>query len=422
MNQAGEKYLEHCMLVLEEIAFSIHKNTNDSISYEQIVGLISDLNQQRDLTINIDKCLTIVKSANIIKMSQSDNLCEFSDRNYLAYFIARKLNKLIEKKGFNIPELEYVYKYICYGINDNILLFLSFLRDNTNFALGLCDKLSEILSHFDELDFDKNNISFLKRNYDDNSKIPNNESKENFEKTSESAERKFREEENHEIQFRRIYDYDENIVENFPNNIVRAIKYLEIISKSLISHFVNLESEEKQKIVELMYSAPNRILYALFFGFEQKYDETVAELKSLVDSFEEIEGSISIQNIEKIINQVAIGLCLGLFDNVAFFGVNNDTLRRLDSFDLKNSNYKIQNLIMAENGATTGDFTERAIRLNENENNPFSTSLIRLVIRKHLLTHDVDYKIIDRITSTVFPSSSKTQLLISAQSGKQKKE
>ena len=66
---------------------------------------------------------------------------------------------------------------------------------------------------------------------------------------------------------------------SFAYKLSRAVKYLEVISKSLISHFVNLESSEKQKIIKLMYSAPNRILFALLSSLD--YERTVDERFSL---------------------------------------------------------------------------------------------------------------------------------------------
>ena len=53
-------------------------------------------------------------------------LIEIIYRNYLSYFIAKKINKLIERNGPDIEELHYILNNICFGINDTILLFLSY--------------------------------------------------------------------------------------------------------------------------------------------------------------------------------------------------------------------------------------------------------------------------------------------------------
>ena len=415
---SGEKYLEHCMVVLEEIAFRIHTNRRDKISYMHIIELIDELNKKRDLSINIDKCFNIIKTANIIKTSDKDNMCEFSNRNFLAYFIARRLNRLIEKNGYNIPELEYVFKNICFGINDNILLFLSFIRDNTNFSLMICEMLESMLAEYEELDFDKNNIPFIKNQGFEPTQVPTHQDKIEHEKSIDISERRFRKKELSEIKYKQIYDYDESSADNFINKMVAAIKYLEVISKSLISHFVNLESQEKQKIVELMYNAPNRILYRLLK--ELNYSEIVDELKHLSDSVDNT-SQIKRKDIETIVTQVITMLVLGIYDLVACYGANSDTLRLLNAVEMKNSNYKVQNLIMLENGGTSIEFVDSAIKLNNDANDVFITNLIRLIANKHLLTREVDYKIIDRLTNTIFQQTAKKQLLLTSRSGRRKK-
>jgi predicted phosphodiesterase len=423
IDNSKEKYVEFCLLTLEEIAFYMHKNKNEHISYQTIVNIIEEINKNRGLEIDIEKSLSVVINAKIFKKSCDNNIYEFSNRNYLAYFIARKLNKLIEKNGLGIPELNYIFKNICFGINDNILLFLSFLRDNTVFALNICNMLESIINDYPELDFDKSNISFINRQCDIKINISTDKEKKEIDKMTEDRERNLRERENEEIKFKNIYDYNENDADVFPNRIVKAIKYLEIISKSLISHYVNLELTEKNKVIELMYSVPNRILYALFKPYDQQYDKVIDELYDALNSVDGNEtNKINRQDIEEIFFHSAISICLGLYDNVAFFGANSDTLHLLNAFNLQTSTNKIANLIMEENGGTTEDFVNKAIKLKENEDDLFITYLIRLITNKHLITRTIDFSIKDRIADTIFSTKTKKQVLISSYSKDKKKE
>jgi len=423
MENSTEKYVEYCLLTLEEIAFYMHKNKNEHISYQTIVNIIEEININRGLKIDIEKSLTIVINAKIIKKSNDNNIYEFYNRNYLAYFIAKKLNKLIEKNGLGIPELNYIFKNICFGINDNILLFLSFLRDNTVFALNICDMLISIINDYPELDFDNNNINFINRKREIDVKISTDKEKKESTKITEDNERNLREKENEEINFRSIYDYNESEADVFPNKIIRALKYLEIISKSLISHYVNLDLSEKNKIVELMYSAPNRILYSLFKPYDQQYDNVIDDIHNAINSIDGDEtDKISKQDIEEIFFRSAIAICLNIYDHVAFFGANSDTLNILNKFELKTSNNKIANLIMEENGGTTDNFVDKAIKLKEKENDLFITNLIQLISNKHLTTRNIDFRIKDKIADKIFSSSSKKQVLKASYNKDKKKE
>ena len=405
-----DSYADYCLLVLEEIAFYMHKNKNERILYQDIVNVIDNINVNRGLNIDIDKCFKIIFKSKIIK-KYDDNVYEYTSRNYLAYFIAKKLNKLIEKYGLGISELEYIYKNICFGINDNILLFLSFLRDNTNFALNICELLNSIVCAYPELYFDQNNINFLSYHHDTSVNIPTIEDKKEVTRNVENSEKRLRDEDE-EIKFKSVYDYNENDANKYPNLIIRSIKYLEIISKSLISHNVNLELSEKKKIIELMYSAPNRILYAMFKPYDQQYNEIINDLYEIIQS-KDIDATLKIskKDIEEIFYNSAISICLGLYDHVAFFGANTDTLPLLNENDMKSTNYKIANLIMEENGNTTEKFVNKAIKLKENEDNIFTTNLIRRVIRKHLITKNVTFDMKDRISDKIFSTSSKKQVL-----------
>jgi hypothetical protein len=234
-----------------------------------------------------------------------------------------------------------------------------------------------------------------------------------------------REEEIEKIQFKSVYDYNETDAEKFPNKIVRAIKYLEIISKSLISHFEDMDLPEKQQIMNLMYSAPNRILYALFKPFDDKYDKIVDELYELIKSVETprelAKEEFSKAMIEEAFSRQAIAMVLTVYDNIAFFGTNSATLQLLNNCEMPNSNYKIANLLMEENGGSANSFVTKAIKLKEDEDDDFVTNLVRLVTRKHLITKNVDYKIRERIADKVFTPSSKKQLLLTSLKG-QKKE
>jgi len=414
--------IEYCLLMLEEVAFQMHKNKNGHISHIQIATIIEEVNLSRGLRIDIKKCLDNVSTARILKQTIESNIFEFSNRNYLAYFIAKKLNKLIEKNGLNISELKYIYTNICFGINDNILLFLSFLRDNTAFALNICDMLETVVSEYPELDFDGNNIKFIKQKHENEVSIPTPKEKEEINKTSDNIEKYVREREHEEIQFKGVYDYDENAVNTFQNKMVRAVKYLEIISKSLISHFVNLDLSEKKKIINLMYSAPNRLLYALLKPHDEHYDELIDELKSIFDALEGFP-EISKKTIEDIFISSAISICLSLYDNIAFFGTNDETLILLNGYDMKNLNYRIANLIMEEHSGSTDSFVRKAIDLKEkNQKDLFTIHLIKLIVRKHIITRTVDFEMKDRIADKIFSQSSKKKFLMSSLKKDNKKE
>jgi Mg2+ and Co2+ transporter CorA len=420
--QCGEKSIDYCLLVLEEISSLIHHRKNERIDYSSIVRLVEELNENRGLYIDTQKMLDSILKSNVLAKTDVNNVYVFANRNYLAYFIAKKLNRLIEKNGLGIPELQYVFTNICFGINDNILLFLSFLRDNTGFALSLCDLLDSLVKDEPELNFDISNVRFIKRQRDTKSEMPSSQEKKEIEQRSDDAERYDRQNESDLIQYKSVYDYNEEDVNKHQYRIVRAIKYLEVISKSLISHFVNLELPEKRRIVDLMYTAPNKILYALFKPFDDRYDEIINEIKRLVDDINDEDIQLTKSEIEEIFNDSAAAICLSLYDNISFYGTNSETLRLLNEYSMVISNHRIENLIMEEIGGGSVSFVDKAIKLMEKEDDRFIMNLIRRIVRKHIITKNIDYSIRDRIADKIFPNTPKKHLLLTSISQRGKNE
>jgi len=418
---SGEKNIGSCMLILEEISFFIHKEKNEVISYADIVSIVDELNESRALAINTKKCIDIIMNAKIINMSRKINNYAFANRNYLAYFIAKKLNGMIEKSGFNIPELQYVFTNICFGINDNILLFLSYLRNNTAFALSICALLNDIVQDFPELDFDNNNVSFLKRQRAITLSVPSENEKKKVAEALDDAERQHLLVESDDIQYESVYAYDENEADHYPNKIVKAMKYLEIISKSLISHWVNLNKLEKLRIVNLMYSAPNRLLYAMLKPYDDKYDELITEIQNFISLIPKM-SKVERVEIEELFNKMASYICLHLYNEVAFFGANNDTLPLLNNESLKTSNYKIVNLIMEGNGASTSSFVDKAVKLKESEDDVFITNLIQIITYRHIMERTVSSPQLNRVASKILTGIPKQKLLINSMVSKAKKE
>jgi hypothetical protein len=216
------------------------------------------------------------------------------------------------------------------------------------------------------------------------------------------------------LRFKSIYDYNEEEANEYPNKIIRAVKYVEIISKSLISHNINLELEEKREIIDLMYSVPNKVLYAMFSPFDMHFDEVIDELKAVADSVSEPPQEMSRQDVENIFIQVAVSICLGLYDKIAFHGSNSETLRLLNVFEMTNSNHRVMNLLMEENGGTSLTFADKAILLKEEEKDSFITDLVMRIARKHLLTRSVDFRTKQRIADKIFPPLAKKSLLVNS--------
>lgn len=401
IKNAEKQDVQNFLISLEEIAFYMHSNKKDKVSPSEIEMIIKNYNLNYTLTISPKKFVDAVTKSKILNCCIDSLDYQFCSRNHLAYFIANKINKLIDKKGKDIEELNYIIKNICFGINDTILLFLSYFRNNTNFALSLCNNAESLLFNIEELDFDQPNISFIKGLNKSEVKLPTAKQKNEYKKLEDNTERKRRKKDSLEIKYRDLYNYDENDAEKFRFRISRAIKYIEIIAKSLNSQFSILEASEKNRIVECLYKLPNRILFAILKQAEEKYDEIINDLKELADTLE-LEKKPGEEELKKIVNDCSVLVCLSLYDSIAFCCATSTTLPVLDNYSLTNSNYSILNLMMQENSLSTEVFVEKACKLAQGSEDDFLYHLIRMVVRKHVITHDtLIYKQLDKLSTPI---------------------
>lgn len=404
--------VEDFMISLEEIAFYMHFNKSETISSTKIEEIINQYCEDYAIKIDIQKFMESSLKSKIIQGSNGSLKYEFSNRNLLSYFVAKKIYKLIERNGPDIEELHYILNNICFGINDTILLFLSYLRSNTKMVLNLCKEVNRILNPFEELNFDESNIRYLKKAQLDNISAPNSADRKAYKEHATERERNLQKEEE-EIRYVSIYDYDESEIEKFPNNINRAIKYMEIISKSLVSQFSILNATEKTEIIDCIYKIPNMILYAILKKYDDNYDQIIDEIKGLLDVMEDVPN-VEKEKIEKFFVSFSIALCLSLYDNIAFNSSDRKTLGLLNEFEMDNSNYLIMNLMLIENGDTTDGFIENFKRLMDNSEDLFLKQLAQLVARKHLMTRDaLNHSQRSKLLES-FSESSKKQILLSS--------
>jgi hypothetical protein len=426
--------LSDFITILEEIAYMMHFNKIERITSEQISQLILNYNQDHILEVDDAAFIRSMTKARIIRLSTGLKY-EFVSRNYLAYFIAKKISRKIEREGNADTDLAYLTRAICFSINDTILLFLSYIRSNTRFALRLCDEAESLVSEISEIDFDIPNIVFLRKNHSLKVCLPTSDEIKTHEHNIAKHEEQLEKYEEEMISYKGLYDYSEDDIDKMPYKLSRVAKYLEMIGKSFTSQYSVLNKPEKMRIMECLYGLPNRVLYAYFKPLDNCYDDIIKQLQDLQDEMEaeyrqkgrEDFKRLSKVEIQNLFWKFSINICLSLYDDIGVVSANGRTLPALQLFTPKNSNHKIQKLIMVENGGTTQSFVEQAIKTYEETDDPFMCDLIRLVARAHIMTHpSINHSARDQIADKLFPPNnfvdSRKRLLMLNQKGTSQKK
>lgn len=406
-------YLSVLEFLASNMYFNYHAEYINTIDLENIVD---NFNKLRKAKINAKKFCNVCKSADLLREREDSFCIHFSDKNTLAYFIAKSINKEIEKDPTNQEHLKYVMQHICFGINDTIILFLSYIRNNTNVILNIAKTAADLLKNYPELDFDKNNMPFVKQSLDVSNTVPSKKEKMEATKKIEAVERARQEE---DIKFKGIFDFDESDVNKERYKILRSLKYTRLIGRILVEQYGELEAKEVDTITQYLYSLPQKIIFALLNPYQEHYKEISDSLIEFASN-KFPDEKITEDYIRKVLGGAGVGFTLDLMNDIAYNATNKLTIDALRDISDTNSNYNIMRLMFEENLGKNSNFVSNAIELfKKYKSDPFVQMLISQIARKHIIYNfDIDHNQIERLISGGILSNKSKPLLLLEQRNK----
>ena len=114
-------------------------------------------------------------------------------------------------------------------------------------------------------------------------------------------------------------------------------------------------------------------------------DELLEEIKS-----NDLQESISREDVYKMIAKVSVNLIWGLFYKVSATCSNEQSIRALNSFDYKNNiNYELMNLMMRCQCEDVNSFSKEAIDLDKKTKLPIAKSFIKNTVWNYFLKNDI---------------------------------
>lgn len=417
---------------LEEIAYYMHFVLKNSIiSLEEIEHVYQNTREDRGLDLNVISFINSMIKANVLKETRENNKYEFVNINYLAYFVAKKINKIISRKSsYDIDEINYLLKYIAYGINDNVLVFLLYIRNNVQFSLNICKGLRDFYKEYEELDFDKNNVPFLKNISESDQKIISKGEKESVNRIQSEAEKRASVVQEEEIRFKSLYEYPSEI-DSTIERIPQSIKWLEIVSKSFVSLYNDFSQDEREELFDTLLVIQNKILYCILNPLNQNFENEVEDFLSMIKETDLKEGfeannEKEEQRLRKIVRKlfvvIANGFCLDIYNNFSSITSTPKIIKFMDknSSMLRNENDELYYLMSISSSGNTDYFIKKAIDLFDKNKNGHMRFLIKLIVNHHIINNNLDHKQINLLDSKIFSkekslfkNKSKTNLLLS---------
>ena len=388
---ASDADIDEYSYLLEEIAYQIHFNEKYPLPLSDLVAIIDTYNKEYGLHVNFQKfCETMIKAKVLV---EEENSYYFYKESFLAYFVAKSLNTRYNNREGK-DELQKLIKNICFNINGDILLFLSYITSDLSILSGIRNAAEYHMQDWEEFDIDKRNIGFVF-----NAECPRNETLPSpvERKAKDRREEKYEKEasKDDKIERKELYAYNKDDVNTDDYKIGQALRFMELICKILPGFNHRLKIQEKAEIVKDIYEFPNKILYKILAPLDMDFESMV---KILLEAIKEYKSDISEEEIRQAFVDSAETLALNMYDICARLSITSKTVQLFDKQELKNTNYKIQHIIFYENLGRFGQFTDEANEVYDHTKLPIVKSMVSRVVRKHFL-YNKDLKIVHKVES-----------------------
>lgn len=375
----------HVINILRELAYKMHFEKKCSIKIAEISQIVETYKKDYRQKVNIKAFLDSVIDAKIL--IENDNEFRFKDHTIIAYFVAQALNQKYNQGEDIKGNLEILLRDLCFSINSDIVLFLALITNNPKFVNIIIEGAQKHFENQEELSFDKKNVEFiLDTNLPIKDSIPNKEEREQRENEIAKQEEKVKFIDL--IELVNEYDYTEEDIKKMENQVMISFKYLEILSKALPAFCQNMKVEQQDKLVDLIYHCPNKFLFTVLKDIGENFEDFTKDLYNEIADLrkEKNIAEISIQSVRRAIEQISSVLVIALYQLVASTCTNEQSILALNEFDFENNtNYKLQNLMMAARIDDINLFSGKAKALDKLVENKLSRSIIKFTVRDFFL-------------------------------------
>lgn len=185
---------------------------------------------------------------------------------------------------------------------------------------------------------------------------------------------------------------------------------LQIVSKCLPCFAHRLKKNEKEKLINCLYTLPNQIFTFWSKMVEENYDNVIAELKTH-PYFTNKKTDMSDNEIDSRVKGLFAVFSMNLLLNLYYIPVLNasgkNTFQFLNGTDLFDYNqkitYKLEHLMFLEQYQESSEFIIDSINMQKEANDMISKYLLQCIVRHGLITREDTLEDINRLESKFFP-------------------
>lgn len=189
MKFAKRRDVDELFTAFEELAGYMFSHKKDVLRTEEFRDVIQCYNERYGESVNVKDVMNIGVQAKVLR--ETDDLSVyFVNRNHLSYFIAKYLIRLVQGEPADRSGINYALENICFGINADIILFISYILNNTRMLTSISDYAGNLLEPWDAVSFSEKNISLLHNSPLEQIDPPTDEEKKKYGMIKERSEEK----------------------------------------------------------------------------------------------------------------------------------------------------------------------------------------------------------------------------------------
>lgn len=417
--QTPKMSVDKMFVLLSKIAHFIHFNKAYPISEKQVMSLIDCYNKEYGTFVKGTEFVDIAVKSRIMQFDEIANGYRFVNKNHLAYFVATEVNRNYHDTGDD-SDLRLILHNACFGINADILLFISYITDNVRILNLILNMAESYTKEWDEFDFGEHLPDFLKENRIHNVSLPPANAHE-LEKIAEiEAERKSQ----NQLTVIDIYDYNDEQADEFVNKIIRSLQLLIIVSRCLPNFEHLMRKTEKDAFVNAIYTLPNKIFNAWAQDVDSVVDEIINFFKGQQNDYFMRQKQVSDQDIIKALQWAAMSLLLDLYNLPVVLAAKDHTAQYLNDFQYKDKEtYSLEHLMVLEKSASPQAFISEAKKLeNDNHGALYSAMLRRVVGHALVFKNDLSFSDRQQLQSRFFPGKTSGKRFLVERLQNQRKE
>lgn len=418
-HMSGTLTVDKAMLVLGKIGFYVHQNRKYPISDKDIISVIDDYCAEYGAKIDAVNFITTVVKAGMLTKYEERGLYKFCNNNYLAYFIASEISANRDLKA-----VQYCLEYSCFGINSTVLMFVTYLTNETSLIDIILAAATTVSAEWKEFSFGMTELKHLEIQSPIKRLMP--PSKYEIDEDRRIDNEKDRAEiENSQIDVVSIYDYKEEEIEKLENQLSRSISLLMLIARCLPNFEHRLKRGQKEAVVRAIYELPNKIFYAWAI-------ETEKQKKALVQMILQMETNEFTRKIntedeaKRYLQWNSVSLLLELYYGTISNAYRENTYEYLTDLAAKivkfdRETHELEKLIVLLQSKRIDSFHIEGKKLLKNADSPAAKLALCCIAQRLLTKETLPLGQVKRIESTFFMNKSHTANLYRRQIEKKDK-